>query len=160
MLSIQRGIILIFCFSIITSCQNAVSVINKDIPNHSVSVKEIERLVGPYVKQYWEDREYHLGAIYMFLNENLEGEVSLTYADESSTSSPNVIEVTVNTIESKIVSIEKMGNNSKLDPGRIDFNQWKIDSYEGNIQTRGGQELVEQSYLQPDYLIAPVSWLS
>jgi hypothetical protein len=130
MLRIRHVIILTLCLSIITSCQKAVSVIDKDIPSHIVSVKEIERLVAPYVNQYWEGREYHLGAIYMFLNENLEGEVSLTYADESSTTSPNVIAVTVDTIENKIVNIKKMGSNSKLDPGRIDFNQWKIDSDE------------------------------
>jgi hypothetical protein len=130
MVKIRQIIILIFCFWIITSCQNAVSVINKDIPSHSVSVKEIVRLVDPHVKRYWERKEYHLGEIFMFLNEKLEGEVSLTYADESSKSSPNVIGVTVNTIENKIVSIKRMGSNSKIDPGRINFHKWKIDSDE------------------------------
>lgn len=130
MYRIGLATILIFCFLVITSCQNAISVIDKDIPSHSVSIKEIEKLVDPYVKKHWEGKEFHLGAINMFLNENLEGEVSLTYADESSKSEPNVIEVEINTVENKIVSLNRMGSNSKLDPGRIEFHNWNIDSDE------------------------------
>jgi hypothetical protein len=122
-------IIGMLCF-LLTGCANPKQI-NETIPADVNTAREVVQVVAPYVQDYWDGEGYHLGSIEMVdQNAEQQGEVRLTYADESDPDAPEVIEVVADTAQHKIVQIQKLGASSKIDPGKIAFDQWKLDSSE------------------------------
>lgn len=119
--------ICVFAVLLLSSCKKT-ETINLNLDNKIKSAKQLVEVCEPFINKLWEGREYHLGQISMTLNKKLEGKVVLTYADETSPDNPNVIEAEINTTQNKILKIRELGRDSKLDPGRIRFTKWKIDS--------------------------------
>ncbi len=119
--------ILFFIF-MLSSCQNAVVEINEEIQSNMKSVKKLLSIVTPHIEEYWVDKTFHLGEVFMILNEDLNGEIKLTFADESSKDTPNVIEVNIDTVNNIILNIKNLGRDSKVNPGKINFNKWTLDS--------------------------------
>lgn len=124
--------------------------IDADIPADVDAVKEIVPLVEPHVKEYLGTEEFHLGSVIMKLDGEQQGEVKLKYADESSADAPNVIEVTVNTAEHKIIGIEELGAESDVNPGEIKVAEWKVDSTEAVELAK--KELEYPAEFKPDQL--------
>lgn len=142
-------LILMLCF-ILSAC-GAQSTIDQPIPLDVVTAKEIEKLATPYVQSYWKNRKFHLGSINMILDGDQHGDVRLTYADESSEIAPHVVQVIVNTASHKIIDLLPLGADSKIDPGRIDFASWKIDSQDALLLAK--ESFGYPSDFKPDSLL-------
>jgi len=119
----------IFLISQLSGCfLQAQTKINADIKSNVKSAKQIIEACSPYVNKYLGENKYHLGEIQMALDENHKGKVELYYAEKSSTGNPKVVEIDVDTTKNKILLLDRLGNDSKLDPGEINFSKWKLDS--------------------------------
>jgi hypothetical protein len=112
---------------LLTACGYTDETYNKDIPDTN-SAKTLIDVADEAVNEYWEGKEYHVGEVYMKVNQHHEGKVMISYAEKSLNSSPHVIEVIFDTESDKLVEIVYLGNDSKVDPGKVLIKEWKIDS--------------------------------
>jgi len=117
-------IILSFC---LCSCSN-VMVSDQLLSKDKLSAKDVVQGVEPYIKGAFKTDDYHLGEIHMNLNENHRGTVRLTYTKGVFFGNPVVYEAVIDTQNGRLDHISKLGSDSKLDPGIINFSTWKVDS--------------------------------
>ncbi|MGA8942583.1 MAG: hypothetical protein WB502_07665, partial [Thermoactinomyces sp.] len=107
--------------------------LNENIPDNKNSAKELVKIAAPYVQEYWDDRKYYIGEIIMELNNNQEGKVEIWYKDdrgEGSEEVPNILTVSFDTKKNKILEIIEQPRDSKIEPGKINIEDWPIDSNE------------------------------
>lgn len=108
-------------------------IINENIPDDKNSAKELVKIAAPYVQEYLGDRKYYVGEITMELNNNHEGKVEIWYKDdrgEGSEEVPNILTVEMDTRKNEILKVVEQPRDSKLEPGNIHIENWKIDSDE------------------------------
>jgi hypothetical protein len=128
---VKNKIILFICgvLFFLTACNSATKDINIDLQNDEISAKQLNELANQYIKKYQKNttyHAYHVGSIFMLLNEKGKGSVNITYANDSDP--PNVVEVSFDTKSRKILKYEELGRNDKLDPGKINLDKWNVDS--------------------------------
>jgi hypothetical protein len=133
---------------------NNDAVLEKDTGN-AKSAKLLVDIANKVVAEYWKGGGFYVGRVIMNLNNNHEGEVWITYMDDSSDVSPNVINVIFNTTNKKLVKIDYLGADSKLAEGRLLIEQWKFDSDEvhqiaWNIFNEKGE--FESAYINTSYV--------
>lgn len=116
--------------AIILYIRSGGQTLNVEIPDNKISAKELVELAKPYVDKYWGNRSYSIGEIIMELDEKHEGKVQIWYKDENRNKNgvPNIITVEVDTKGKRIIKIQRQERNSKIEPGRININNWNIDS--------------------------------
>ncbi|OYD07830.1 hypothetical protein [Paludifilum halophilum] len=105
--------------------------LNVQIPDEQNSAKELVQLAKPYVDDYWEDRKYYVGKITMELDKNHEGEVKIWYKDDRGKRTgevANILTVSIDTRKNKILAITEQPSDSKIEPGIIHIDKWKVDS--------------------------------
>ncbi|MDI4649594.1 hypothetical protein [Cohnella hashimotonis] len=118
-------------FLFMVSCQKSDTVYNQYLPSNTdpYSAKALAQISSPYVEKYWNSNKFHLGHIHMKLNSEMRGMIYAEFAD-SMNGSPKVVEVSIDTINMKVVKLSYLGKGSKIDPGAISINDWKVDSQE------------------------------
>lgn len=106
--------------------------INKNIPGHKTTAKQLVEISKPFVEKYWGNRSYHVGAINMELDKSEQGNVEIWYKDEKKNNDgvPNIITVEIDTKNKKVLRIINQDRDSKIEPGNINIEKWAIDSRE------------------------------
>ena len=132
----NRIIFFILLILLLTSFQSNRTKTPLEIPKEVKSAKQLIELANDAVNET-NEKSYHVGQVRMKVNSDHEGEVQIIFADESDPVSPNVIEVKFDTLQNKYIGIEKLGENSKLDPGWLNIDKWNIDSNQAYEITEG-----------------------
>lgn len=106
--------------------------INANISSNTLSAQDLICEAKPYVNSYWRNKKYFVGEIFMKLDSNLEGEVIIWYKDDIKDRNgvPNIITLDIDTKKKKIISITKQERNTKIEPGKINIENWAVDSDE------------------------------
>ncbi|HHV99498.1 MAG TPA: hypothetical protein GXX36_07975 [Clostridiaceae bacterium] len=123
----KRLFIVIICMMAFCSCSNK-NITSKPLNKNQISAKQIVEGVEPFINEVFADKKYHIGKIFMKLNKMHKGDVILTYAEDVEKGEPNVYEAKIDTKKGQIDYIKKLGRNSKINPGKIGFSDWKVDS--------------------------------
>ncbi|NDI37232.1 hypothetical protein [Chengkuizengella sediminis] len=147
----------LICIIFLGSCQKSIQTLDIDLSDNMKTAKQLIEEIEPYVEEYWGTQDYHIGQISMLLDNNHRGEVRITYADDSSSVAPNLVEVLIDTEEQKIIQLQKLPSDSKLYPGEISFDKWIIDSYEAVEMTK---ELFENESMKINYDVAFIGTIS
>lgn len=120
-------ILLIILLSIFLYLRNSnQEEINSNLILKENTLNEIVNQVSPYVTKYYGNSNYHLGKIAFSGDDQLKGELRLTFARTTS-KKLEPVEVLVNTFTNKIINLESIGNEENLDPGEIFYKKWKVD---------------------------------
>ncbi len=118
-------LLFIVCLFLLSSCTRTEIVINEDIPENTMTAKELVTVADSYIKKHYKKEKYYIGKIIMKLDQSFKGKIVLTYS--TLTKSPHIIEVSLDTTIKKILTTRYVGKDSKIDPGFININKWKID---------------------------------
>ncbi|MDQ8734828.1 hypothetical protein [Paenibacillus sp. LHD-38] len=101
--------------------------INKDISVESMDIKQLTPLVSPYVSEYYDNEDYHLGGVSIQSTNGLKGEIKLTFASDSGSKS-EVVEVQLDSELNKLISLTSLGTDDVLNPpGVIHPESWNYD---------------------------------
>ncbi|MFC3800870.1 hypothetical protein [Cohnella sp. GCM10012308] len=116
---------------LLVSCQKRGAVYDESLPDdmNPYSGIALSEFSASYVEKYWNNRKFHLGKIRMELDDDLKGMVYAEFAD-SMNGAPSVVEIAIDTIGMKVVQLSELGKGSKIDPGMIHIENWKVDSQE------------------------------
>jgi hypothetical protein len=107
----------------LVSCQSTMTDLNVTVPKASNTAFELIEFVEPYFAKEAGDN-FLIGGIWMFLEKDLNGKVEFTFVEGKS----NVYIANIDTVKQKLVNIKYLGNDSKINPGSLSINEWKIDS--------------------------------
>lgn len=99
--------------------------VNKPLSRNIVTANQIIHTLEPYVTQFYGHSNYHLGEIIMTLNTELRGDVRVTYVENNN--NPKIISVKLNTLDNVVETIHCLGSEDKVNPGKINFEEWRID---------------------------------
>lgn len=117
-------VILIFISIALTSCTYKFTRLNEDISINIHSAFDMLPIANNKISQYLDSNKYYLARIKMDLNKEHRGAVEFTFIQDES----KIGYIRFDTKENKIVEIERRSYDSKLDDGRINIENWKIDS--------------------------------
>lgn len=123
-------IIVIFCVLILSSCKyeyifKPYNEINEDIPDNLTSSASMAEYARNIVEKDC-DKEFNVGSVYMILDSELKGEVRVTLVEKKQ-KKPLLVYVDFDTKNNKLLSFKYVSWHSKLDPGLINLQNWKID---------------------------------
>ncbi|MGC5324654.1 hypothetical protein [Brevibacillus sp. SYSU BS000544] len=117
----------IFLILLATACQSAITEINRDIPNSidPVSSKGMLPFISTILQEYHGIESFEVGKVTMNLDGQFEGQIKIMVKTTN-----KVLEISIDSKKKKVLTIRKMEKHSKLDPGTISLDKWKIDSKE------------------------------
>lgn len=125
------GLLIVPMISLIYYFNSGKNVsINEDIPDKKISAKDLVELAKPYVDKYFQEKDYYIGEINMDLDKNLEGVVQIWYKEKQQNHKkvPNIVTIEIDTKNKRILSIIDQVDDSKIEPGIINIEEWSIDS--------------------------------
>lgn len=105
----------------LTSCNYKIE---EELPEDLYSAFQLLPLANELAEKYSKNKEYHLGDVRMVLSNDHRGDVEFTYIHSES----RIIYVKIDTENHKIKEVVRRGYDSKLDPGKINMEAWKVDS--------------------------------
>ena len=123
-------IIVIFCVLILSSCKyeyilKPYNEINEDIPDNLTSSASMAEYARNIVEKDF-GKEFNVGSVYMILDSELKGEVRVTLVEKKQ-KKPLLVYVDFDTKNDKLLSFKYVSWHSKLYPGLINLQNWKID---------------------------------
>lgn len=125
-------VIFVFCILLFSSCEYAFIQsyyeVNEDLPDNLTSGKSLAEYAVNTVEED-SGKEFNVGEVYMILDPELKGEVKVTLVEKKQRK-PLLVYVDFDTKSNKLLSFNYNGWHSKLDPGIINFQDWKIDHTE------------------------------
>ena len=137
-------IIVVFCVLVLSSCKYIFKSYyerNEELPSNLTSGKSIAEYARNIVE---EDcgKEFYVGSIDMRLDSELKGEVEVILVEKKQ-KKPLLVYVDFDTKSNKLLSFDYTSWHSKLDPGIINIQNWKIDYAEAI-------EISEEFYSETD----------
>lgn len=116
------------CMLVLSSCTYMLrphNERNEELPDNLNSGKSI----AEYALNIVEDdcgKEFEIGSVYMILDSESKGEVEVTLVEKGK-KKPMISYVKFDTKSNKLLYLKYAGWDSKLHPGFIDIQNWKID---------------------------------
>lgn len=121
---------MIFCMLILSSCKyeyifRPYNEINEDIPDNLTSSASMAEYACNIVEKDC-GKEFNVGSVYMILDSELKGEVEVILVEKKQ-KKPLLVYVDFDTKNNELLSFKYVSWHSKLDPGIINIQNWKID---------------------------------
>ncbi len=98
---------------------------NEDLPDNLNSAKSMAEYAINTAEEDF-DKKFEMGSVYMILDSDSKGEVQVTLVEKDK-KKPMIVFVYLDTKINKLLRLEYAGWDSKLHPGFIDIQNWKID---------------------------------
>lgn len=123
------GVLAITAFYAISNPTISLDDLNKSVEYNVVSAKQIEDYLSSELKGVEKFNKYDLtvGSVDMKLDKEHRGDVTVTFVEKDRTKS-KIIYATLDTRKGVFYKFQDVGRQSKLYPGIVHLNEWKIDS--------------------------------
>jgi len=116
------------CMIVLSSCAYVLrphNEISEDIPDNLNSGKSLAEYALNIIEEDF-GKEFEMGSVYMILDSESKGEVEISLVEKDN-ENPMIACVQFDTKNNKLLHFEYEGRDSKLHPGFIDIQNWKID---------------------------------
>lgn len=123
-------ITVVFCMFSLSSCKYKyilapATEVNEELPANMTSSASMAEYARNIVEEDW-GKEFEIGSVRMTLDLELKGEVKVTLVEKDK-KKPMIVFVDFDTKNNKLLRFNYAGRDSKLHPGFIDIQNWKID---------------------------------
>lgn len=107
---------------------NKVIKLNRPIPKGTISGFDLIKIAENELSAVKPGLKFHLGLILLEQDKQQLGKARIRFVEESKDTIPQVFEVRIDTLQSKLLDIKNFGRSDVSNPGSIAISDWKIDS--------------------------------
>jgi hypothetical protein len=107
---------------------NKIIKLNKSISDGTISGFDLIKIAVEELRSAKPGLQFHLGLIMLEQDERQLGMARIRFVEDSKSDIPQVFEVKIDTLKSKVVDIQNFGRSDVSNPGSLSISNWMIDS--------------------------------